>query len=228
MDLDTVPQISRAFARLVGVPVTDEALTEMGDDSGEVVNQYLTRGCRAAQRWLLKKGYHGWIGNHGPLQWQGEEWSGGRYAPLPADFLRAYGNTERSALLKSDGSDWGQEVPPEQSHVARGDVYWIPDTTRICLGRGATPPDPLHLAYHRRHPAINASTEIEFPVEARPLIVAEAAAMAREENWIPGGAEMYGKIDSALRTARLQALDIARLTKSQRTVFPNNRYGTRW
>jgi len=229
MELDTVDKHREAFYRLVGTESDDPALTDRGEETDEVVDLYLTRGCRVAQRWMLKMGYDGWRERSSVLSWSGTDAAdGGRYSDLPSDFLRAFGNQRVSALREADGRPWGVEMSAEDD-FRRGSFYYIRGE-QLWIGHSAVPPGALYLAYHYRHPKWEGLTDndIDFPMEARPLIVAEAANLAKEENWLPGGPEMERKIERARARAREEARDVARPTKQPRQMRQSRRVGNRW
>lgn len=151
---------------------------------------------------------------------------GGRFSYLPSDFLRAYGNERRSALVEAGGKRWGKEGRPDDDE-ARGDRYYIRGE-ELWLARGARVPTTLYLDYHYLHRAWTASISIDFPLEARGLVVAEAAAAAKEESWFPGERDDEMRIDRALARAREDARDVARPTKQARALRKAPRYGNRW
>ena len=227
MELDSVDKHIEAFYRLVGTTSEDSALTEQGEATNEVAYLYLTRGCRKAQRWMINVGYDGWRKRSSALSWSGTDAAdGGRYTDLPDDFLRAYGNERKSALCEAGGDGWGQEIDPEQEHL-RGNFYYV-NGPQLWITRNASPPSTLYLKYHYTHPKWESSTTIEFPMDARSLIVAQAANAAKEENWLPGGPEMKAGIVSALAMAREEARDIVRPTKKPRQMRKAPRCGNRW
>jgi hypothetical protein len=225
VELTTVAQLQNAFYRLTGSAAGDGALTENGEATSEVVNTFLTLGIREAQRWLLHMGYGAWRKRSAALTWSGTDAAdGGRYSALPSDFLRAYGNDRMSALREANGDSWGVPVDNElaqgDGYYFRGDVLW--------LTRSANPPTPVYLEYHYTHPLITSGVTLDFPVDARSLIVAEAADVAMTENWLPGGAELIQKIELARTRARERARDIARAGKGPRTLRKPARLGNRW
>ena len=227
MELDTPAKVVAAWYRLVGSLSSDGALTEQGEATDDVVYTYLTRGCRNAQRWMLKMGYGGWRKRTTALTWSGSDAAdGGRYATLPSDFLRSYGNQRVSALREADGDQWGQEVKEEEDQL-RGDYYYIRGE-QLWLGRDASPPTSLFLDYHYKHPLWSSTTTIDFPMDARALIVAEAAVAAMAENWLPGDSAMERKIEIALMRAREEAREIVRVTKGPRTLRKPYRAGNHW
>lgn len=218
MELTSVALLREAFYRLVGTTSGDGGLTEQGEGDDDVAYIALTQGIRSAQRWMLSCGYGGWKQRSAALTFLGTDAAdGGRYVARPTDFLRADGDFRRSALVEADGTRWGQQIDARDA-IARGN-YWYIDGEQLWLGRQASPPTPVYLRYHYRHPVITAvlaDASIVFPVEARPLIVAEAANEAKEENWLLGGRELETKIERKLMRAREKARDIARPTKQPR------------
>ena len=227
MDLTTVARVLQSFYRLVGVTPDDPGLIEQGEAENDVAYLFLTRGSRAAQRWMLKSGYGGWRKRSAALSWTGSDAvDGGRYATLPDDFLRAYGNERRSALVEAGGNRWGTQINPDEDD-ATGNGYYIRGE-QIWLTRKANPPATLYLDYHYRHPVWASAITIDFPLEARGLIVAEAANAAKEESWLPGDQTLETKIASALRLARAEALDVSRPTKQARTLRKPTRRANRW
>lgn len=229
MELDTVQRMRHVFFRLTGTTSDDPALTEMGEDTNEVVDIYLTRGARAAQRWMLRMGYGGWRQRSSAITWSGaDDTDGGRYAALPSDFLRSFGSSRVSALVEADGDRWGTEIRPDEEQL-RGDFYYIRGE-QLWITRDASPPSTVYHEYHYEHPEFDglADGSIDFPMEARPLIVAEAADAAKEENWLPGDRMMELKIARSLQRAREEARHIARPTNQPRRMRAPARHGNRW
>jgi hypothetical protein len=228
MELTAVAQFVASFYRMLGVDATDDALVANGEAQDDVAYQYLTSGCREAQRTMLKLGYAGWRKRSGILVFSGtDDADGGRYASLPSDFLRAVGNQKLSALREANGDRWGTEVTTNEDEY-KGDGYYIRGE-QLWLTRDAEPPATLYLEYHYTHPVWNAAlTTFDFPVDARFLIVAEAANEAKEENFLPGGQEMEQKIERALARAKERVRDIARPTKQARQLRKPPRAGTRY
>jgi len=227
VELDTVAKVLYAWYRLVGTTSADGALTDLGEGTNDVAYLYLTRGSRKAQRWMADMGYGGWRKRGSALSWSGADATdGGRYSALPSDFLRAYGSARLSALRKADGTPWGQEVTAHEETV-KGDFYYLRGE-QLWITRLANPPSALYLEYHYKHPAWDGDTTIDFPMDARPLIVAEAANVAKEEDWFPHGPEIEQKIERALARAREEARGVARQTKQPRQFQRPRRIGNRW
>lgn len=227
MELDTPAKVVMAFYRLCGTVSDDGALREQGEALDDVAYTFLTRGCRNAQRFLLKMGWQGWRKRSSALAFSGTDAStGGCYATLPSDFLRACGNAKESALVETNGDPWGQEVSSSDSKVKGNGYYLLGE--ELWLTRGAAPPTTLFLTYHYVHPLWSSSATIDFPVDAMPLVVAEAANVAKEEAWLPGGQDMEQKIERALMRAREEARDFARPTKQARTFRRPLRIGNHW
>lgn len=226
MELDSVAMVREAWYRLVGTDAEDAALVAQGEDSDEVAYVFLTRGCRNAQRWMLKMGFSGWRDRSDALSWTGTDaTTGGRYSSLPTDFLRAYGDDKHSALRKANGDEWGNENT--DGEFSKGDYYYFRNN-QLWLSRNATPPTTLYLEYHYQHPEWDADTTIDFPVDSRWLIVAEAANVAKEENWLLGGSDWEVKIERALQRAREETRDNVRPSKLPRQRQKATRYGNHW
>ena len=226
-DLDTVAKLLNYFYRLTGEESGDPDMETNSEATDEVGYTCLTMGCRAAQRWMISMHYGGWRKRSSAITWLGtDDTTGGRYAAVPDDFLRAYGSARRSAMTEANGDRWGKELNPEmaeqwgQFYYFEGEVLWIT--------RKATPPSPIYLDYHYRHPVWTSVVAIDFPLEARSLIPAFAASIGMEENWLPGGPELEYKIERSLGKAKERARDIARATKSPRTFRSPYRAANRW
>lgn len=236
-ELDSVTEIRRAFYRMVGMVEGDSSLTLRGEAAGDVADEALTYGARAAQLWLIDHGLDSWWRKRsGALPaWSGSEAAdGGRYVELSAvapDFLRFWGDpqrTDQSALSEADGRPWGREAREERSRTT-GNFYYVRGE-RLWITRGAAPPAPLYLEYYARHPAITAATpaaDIDFPVDARRLVVAEAAAAAMDESWLPDDA-LRPKIERALFNARQRARRVARRRRQPPGFQAPTVWGTHW
>ena len=232
MELTSVAMLKEAWYRLCGTTAEDPALSENGEAADEVAYVSLTRGVRAAQRYMLKQGYRGWRTRSSALSWSGTDAAnGGRYTALPSDFLRGFGNFRVSPIREANGDPWGAMLTEADEEVyARGNYFYFRGD-ELWVARNASPPTTAYLEYHYQHPAINAELadgSIDFPMEARPLIVAEAANVAKEEDWLPYGPEVEQKIERALVRARAEAQDIARPSKAPRRFHYHGPYGSRW
>jgi hypothetical protein len=232
VELDTVQKITDAFYRLVGTVEADTALVRRNEAVGEVAELCLTHGCRNAQRWMLRCGYGGWRKRSAALSFSGADATdGGRFTELPTDFLLAYGNQHpsRSALVEASGARWGRETEPEQDHL-EGNLYYIRGD-ELWLARKASVPTTLYLDYHYRHPAWDddlADEDIVFPIEARPLIPAEAAYYGMSDNWLPGDRALETKIAGRRAQARDDARHVAKRTRQPRTILRPRRLASRW
>ncbi|KKL25613.1 hypothetical protein LCGC14_2403520, partial [marine sediment metagenome] len=69
MELDTIAKHRNAFYRLCGTESDDPELVLGGEGATEVVDLYLTDGCRNAQCWMLDMGYGGWRKRSSVLSW---------------------------------------------------------------------------------------------------------------------------------------------------------------
>lgn len=228
-DLTTVAQIVARFYRLVGSVSGDQALVLHGEAVDAVAYESLTQGSRLAQLWMLDQGYQGWRQRSAALSFTGtDDTTGGKYATLPADFLRLYGSKKpvRSALVEANGDRWGSEIDADEDHI-RGDHYYVRDE-ELWLARAAEPPTTVYLDYHYLHPVWSAAVTIDFPLRARALVPAYAAWVAADENWIPGGDEMLVKIERSLRKAEVMARKMSRQTKEPRRFNKPTRVANHW
>ena len=234
MEITTPAQALAALYRLTGTVSGDDGMEENGEDTDEVGYIYLTRGFRAAQRWLIARGLGDrWRKRSSALSWSGaDSTDGGRYAALPDDFLRLTGvrasNGLRSgALREANGDAWGQEIAAEDDRY-KGNFYYL-KSDQLWLARDASPPTTLYLDYFYKHPAISAATvSFDVPVDAVHLCVAEGANAAKEESWMEGGAEAEAKIERALARAQGEAVEIARQSRNRGKLRHRPVYGSRW
>lgn len=227
-ELDSVPEYTRAFYRLLGVKSGDASLTRRGESADEIAYYHLTRGARAAQRFMLKNGYKDWLKRSASaLTFAGTDAAnGGQYAALPDDFLKANGDERYSCLVEANGDRWGQQIVEDQRE-AKGNGFYFRGR-QLWLTRNASPPSTLYLDYHYLHPVWAVNVEVEFPMEARSLIVAKAADFAKEESWVPGGDELRASIARAVAAAEREARDVARPTREPRKIRKPRRFGNRW
>ncbi|MGE0451078.1 MAG: hypothetical protein AB7Q29_16010 [Vicinamibacterales bacterium] len=232
MEFDTVAKVTSALLRLVGTEEDDEALVINDEESGEVVQLLLTRGCRIAQRWMLECGYGGWRQRSSALSFTGADATdGGRHVDLPVDYMKGHGSQSRgrSALVQANGDRWGREIEEDQDHLT-GDLYYVRGE-ELWLARQAHPPTTLYLDYHYKHPAWDDSLEdadIDFPLEARGLIAAEGAYLGMVENWLPGANDYMARIDLARKNERENARRVARRTKQPQTILRPRRTMSRY
>jgi hypothetical protein len=230
MDLTTVEEHLQAWYRLVASVSGDQSLEEQDEATDEVGYINLTRGCRLAQRSMIRMGFGGWRKRSSALVFTGSDAAdGGRFVALPSDFLRAYGNQRRSALVEANGDRWGQQINEEDDHL-KGDLYYIRGE-ELWVARTAKLPTTFFLDYHFKHPVWEANLDdgdIDFPLEARALIPAQAAYTAMHDNWLPGGRELESKIERAVKLAEKEARYIVRSTKQPRQFRKVQRFGNRW
>ena len=234
MELDSVDKVKRAFFRLVDTESDDPELTLLGEDASEIVELLLTRGFRSAQRWMLQQGYQGWRKRSSALTFTGTDaTTGGVSTNLPADFLKAYGNERRSCLVEANGDRWGTETQPDNDR-GRANYFYFRGSDdsgmQLWLARTASPPTTVFLEYHYLHPSWEslADADIDFPLEIRYLGVAEAASIAIDEAWLPGGEELALKLTRALGRAQREARRTVRASKQPREMLKNRRFGNHW
>ena len=187
-EIATVPDMLKAWYRLVGTNASDDALTEQGEAADEVAYTFLTEGIRDAQDWLIMSGGgERWHATANLVTWLGAEASdGGRYIALPSDCLRIDGDDERTALRYPDGTDWGREMDARDRFDRRGNFYYVINDN-LWIARGADPPNPVVLHYFKRHTALPLGTglSLDFPTDAMPLIPAFGAVNAMADAWFP-------------------------------------------
>lgn len=222
MELSSVAIILKAFYRMVGATSSDPALVLNGESADDVAYQYLTRGCRVAQRYLLSAGFQGWRKRSTALTFSGADATdGGTYTTLPSDFLRAYGTSKKSALVQADGTRWGTEIGTEDEESFGPYYYFRGSSTvpqQLWLARAAGQPSPLYLDYHYVHPVWSSVTTIDFPLEVRALIQAQAAELAIGEEWVPLDAQGEAKLERALKKAQSEAREFAAQSKEPRSM----------
>lgn len=234
MEITTIAQVRAAFYRVVGSTSDDDGLVENGETAGDVALLCLTRGFRAAQRWMIAKGMAGrWRKRSDALTWTGTDATlGGRYSALPSDFLRLAGQDrpgkrKRGAIVEANGDPWGWEATADEDHL-EGDYYYLKND-QLWIARRASPPATVYFDYHYEHPALTATTtEFDLPSDAIWLGIYEAADVARAESWFPLTGEQDLKIMQALDRARRDAKDIARQSRQPAQFKRPTRYGTRW
>lgn len=226
-ELDSVAEYTRAFYRLLGVKSGDASLTRRGEGESEIAYYHLTRGARAAQRFMLKNGYKDWMKRSSALSFSGTDAAdGGKYVALPSDFLKANGDERYSCLVEANGDRWGQQLTEDQRE-AKGDGFYFRGQ-KLWLARTASPPSTLYLDYFYKHPVWASDVTIDFPMDARSLIVAYAANFAKEESWVPGGDELRASIARAMTLAEDEARDLSQQTREPRKIRKVRRFGNRW
>lgn len=239
-ELDTGTDLINAFYRLVGTDAADPALVANGEGVNDVANMFLGRGARMAQQYMLKEGYDGWRARSAALVFTGtDDADGGRHADLPTDFIKAYGNgrtTTESALTQPNGTPWGVEIHPSMAGATQGNAYYfkaagdgvVVAVQQLWVTRLATVPDPLHLHYHYRLISVSSATvAIDFPFDARGLIPAYAADLAKTEGWLPDD-EQFSKISVAVTAAEKEARSLAKQSRRQRQMRGPVRFASHW
>lgn len=225
--LGTVDELRTKLLRIIAMEEQHPVFTKRGENKWDVLDDLLTRGTWKAQRYLLKLGYQGWRKRSNALSFSGsDDLDGGQSTELPTDFLRAYGTHRKSALVEPNGRRWGREIEPDNDE-RKGNFYYI-RRPELWIARGARLPSTLYLDYHYRHPEITDGVTIDFEMEARPLIPAEAGRLATGEHWFRGDEELKESVLGELASARSEALDIARSTKQPHPMKRTYRAGNRW
>ena len=217
-----------AFYRLTDTDSTDDALTEHDASTLEAVNQFLQEGLDDAQDYLMACGLSDrWVKQATAItSWSGADATdGGRYKALESDFFRLAGDYETSALRQINGDRWGRLIDAPDRFRMRGDRYYLLNE-QLWLTRAAAPPSSVIYDYHFRLPALDNVTDVDFPIEDRPLIVACAAQRAMADSWLPGGAEMEAKIEKNVRVCEQRAFRRTRRSRAQRRLRARRGVGT--
>lgn len=242
MVLDTITKLRQAFYRACGSVSDDDALVENSEAVNDVAYLYLTRGVRAAQRFLIGVGLsHRWQKRSSAItSWSGaDSTDGGRYKELgggsgiATDFLRLNqknaGGQSRpyGAIVEADGEPWGREITADESDL-EGDYYYL-KANRLWIARTASPPSTVYLDYLYLHAELSAATtSFDMPADAMHLALWESVDAARAESWFPLSTEGAVMIDQALRKAKDDAREIARQTRTPRQWKRPQRHGTKW
>ena len=219
-----------AFYRLPDTDSSDDSLTEHDASTLEALNQFLQYGVNDAQEYLMRCGLSDrWVSQATAITcWSGTDAAdGGRYKSLESDFFRLAGDFERSALRQINGDTWGNLIDSRHRFQVRGDRYYLLNE-QLWLCRGASPPASLIYDYHARIATLNNSSDVDFPTEDRPLIVAYAAVRAMADAWLPGGQEMEMKLEKNARLCENRAYRRTRRDRAQRKLRPQKTVGTHY
>ena len=219
--------LERAFYRLLNTDATDDALIEHDDgETLEAVYQALQSGVWDAQEWLIHSGLRDrWLAASTLSSWTTD--GDFKYQALPDDFLR-YAGSDRESPLWDGSNRWGREISLDYRRGALGNFFWL-QNERLYVAKGASlPTGGLTLNYHFQHPTLAATTEVNFPVMDRPLIVAYAAVGAMEESWVAGGPEMETKLQRNLDRRKNAAYLRANRSMTGRKFRPQPMIGSHW
>ena len=246
--IENRPDLRRAFYRLLAISANDDALTEHDSEIQETVHYFIQSGIWNAQYWLLTNTeVKRWLRVFGPILlapdlsrptapvWELDAVSGRLSVELPDDFIRLAGDAEDTGLyLQRGGSTgarvWGQQIDQREKNRLRGNWFYI-ENDRLVLTPTANPPAELYFDFYYRHPLLTKDDDpLEFPVDVRPLIVAEAAVMALSESWLPfEEPESESRILRNLDYWRRISSSRGRQTRRpQRFRGRKNPYGTNW
>lgn len=222
-------ELRAAFYRLTATSASDGALTEHDVSAGDNVNGLLLAGMRDAQLFLVSAGAGAqWKTVSAALSFSGSDSvNGGRYAALPADFLRLFGDDYNSALRTPDGDRWGKLIAVEDRHL-KGNLYWL-EGNNLWVARQARLPSGLVADYTYRVPELtDDSTAPDFPLDDRPLIVAYAAARFVDHPNYPGRDDLRARVLSYLREMERHAATRARRTRQPRKMKARRTTGSHW
>jgi len=248
--IENRPDLRRAFYRLLAISPNDDALTEHDSEIQETVHYFLQSGIWNAQYWLLTNTeVKRWLRPVGPILlspdsnnpeapvWVRDPVSNSLSITLPTDFIRLAGDAQDTALYlqqgggnTSGGRVWGQQIDQRDKNRMRGNWFYLLND-ELRLTPTANPPANLFFDYYYRHPLLTEDDDpLEFPVDVRPLIVAEAAVMALSEAWLPfEEPESESRILRNLDYWRRISSSRARQTRRpQQFRGRKNPYGTNW
>lgn len=187
MAFGTREELRRALLRLVGTEADDPELELRGEAANEVVDAALEVGLWNAQRFLVDIGCGDiWLTSATP-SFGAADATGARSAAIEDDLLRFAGDGEYPALYKSNGTPWGRLLQDlRKRRFAHGDWFYFADN-KLWVAPEAQVVDGLMYDYYERLslPAAGTETDIDLPVDVRPLVPAEAAWHAMHEYWIP-------------------------------------------
>lgn len=224
----------REFFRLVNADSSDDDLTEHDPTGSTLEGAYekLAQGLEETQLFLIQIGRGGqWRTRSSALTWTGTDPR--RYAVLPSDFLRLDSDPEQriSGLRDASGRQWGMEVDEQKRDQAGANRYYVVDDPddgyRVYVTKGSAPPSNLLAEYFTVADALADSTDMDVPADARPLVPAFAADIAKDEAWFPGGDAEKRAITQNLQAQRRRASKRGRLTRRSRkmqTAQPVGRY----
>lgn len=222
--------LKRALFTLCDTDATDADLIEHDASTLEGVYRLLTEAGDTAQEELIRGGYgEFWLETSAAISWSGSDATlGGRYWALPAEFRRAYGDENDSCLREADGSQWGQEIPPELRLRAEGNFYYF-RSSQLWIAREADPPATLYMDYYRKVQDMQDSVDVDFPEELRSLVVAYAAVDAASEAWYTGDREDVQRLGANLERKKKRAFAMLRPSRKRRTIRPKAMHGnTHW
>lgn len=223
--------LKRQLFRLINSDDTDGGSTEYDPDDTPLEGLYLVleRGVRKAQQWLIHCGLgEYWLATSDPLTFSGTDAAdAGRYATLPTDFLRAYGDRHESCLREPSGMQWGREVSPRDRLRYTGNGYYFAKD-QIWLTRRATPSSSLVLDYYAKVDALVDDTTVDFPEDDRELIVAYAADEASKHPWFLGGMEEKQGLQKHLADLKYEVYNRSRRSRQPRGRRERPNIGSRY
>lgn len=233
--LDNRAELRRALLRLIGGSTSDGGFAEHEASSGDTLNHLIIHGVWLAQEYILNSvDPDRWRKRSAAITWSGaDSTDGGRYVELASDFLRLYGNRERSALVEADGTRWGRQIDsPMDRYEVSGGYYWIDRTSnanRLWISKSSNPPATVYYEYNYRHPTFSDdTTAAEFASQEVPLAVAFAADYALNHAFFPGGPEMGARIEKNLDRWKRTVYVNSRRTREPRKLKTGRVIGTRW
>lgn len=222
----------RQLQRLINTDLEDDGATEYDPDATPYEGLYLIleRGARLAQQFMIGAGLgEYWLTvSSSALSWSGSDAADqGRYATLPTDFLRGYGDRWNSCLHQLDGTTWGKEVHPRDRLAQTGNGYYFAQG-KIWILRRASLPGDLYIDYYRRITELSDGTDVDFPADDRELICAFAALEASRHPWFLGGQEEKADLREHLRDLKNEVHQRARRSRQPRGPRLRPKIGLRY
>lgn len=210
----------------------DPELELRGEALYEVLDDALEQGLWNAQRFLLDIGCGGEWATSATLSFGSADATGARSANAPEDLLRFNGDERYSAIHASDGTPWGRLLEDSRhKRFVTGDWFYFADS-KVWVTKNANIPDTTKLDYFERLelPADDDEDEVDFPADARSLIVAEAAFHAMHEYWVPAGdvAALEMRLARNRQNKRTEAAQALRRTTGRQTLHAPGTVGSHY
>lgn len=234
--LDTAANCLKTFYRITGTTTSDDALVENSESADAVAYTCLTHGVESAQRFMIACGMtERWrTRSQAITSWSGADATdGGRYKATSGwiasgkEFMRFAGqkmNARQSSLCEANGERWGVEIDADNDALT-GDYYYIKNDA-LWLCRGAAVPATVYVEYQYRHPEFTSSVTIDFPSDARGLVIAYAARFGSAEGWYPRADDTA--IEKNVQYWEMEARKVARRSRGPRKQTPPPFVGTRF
>jgi hypothetical protein len=221
--------LKRALYRLLDTDDDDDDMIEHDHASQtlEGIHLLLQQGAESAQLYMIDKGFEEfWLTSSSAISLTGSDPD--RYVTLPTDMIRLYGDDQNSALRSSTGARWGTLIDSKDRYRCRGSNAYYLRNERLYVTTGASLPSGTLIDYIYHIPILADDSDVDFPDNDRPLIVAFAAVHAMQENWLPGGQEMEAKLERNLLRRKNESYRRARRSQKPKTVDAGRMIGDHW